>query len=80
MSGKDYIGNLNQDEKNDIYIFYNANSRIYIIGQKYYHLEEGKLKTIKKKYINQHEVYESKKLIRINSEKTNNGPFKKYKK
>ena len=80
LSGQSSIGNLNKYDKNSIYIFYNRNNRIYIINKKYYHLEEGELKTISKKYINQNEVYESKKLIRINPAKKSNKYIKKYKK
>jgi len=43
------IGNLNQYEKDSIYIYYNKNKRIYIINQHCYIIKDGKLIKILKK-------------------------------
>ena len=50
-NGGHYIYNLNQCEKESIYIFYNNKERIYIIKQKYYQIINGNLVNIKKKIL-----------------------------
>ena len=59
------IGNLNQYEKDSIYIYYNKNKRIYIINQHCYIIKDGKLIKILKKTININENFQSKKLVKI---------------
>ena len=70
------IENLNKYDKNSIYICYNKNNRIFIINQKYYQLIDGELKNVAKKYINQKEDYQMKKLRKIYSSKRNNKKLK----
>ena len=60
------IGNLNQYEKDSIYIYYNKNKRIYIINQHCYIIKDWKLIKILKKTININENFQSKKLVKIN--------------
>ena len=77
FNGENKIYDLCQYDKNSIYIFFNNNSRIYVIKQKYYHIEGDELKNISKRYINQNEIYESKKLIKIKEPKRKNKKIKK---
>ena len=58
------IGNLNQYEKDSIYIYYNTNKRIYIIKQHCYVINNGELIKILKKTININENFQSKKLVK----------------
>ena len=77
--GSDYIYNLNQCQKESIYIFFNEEERIYIIKQKYYKIKDGKLKNIKKSNINQKEKFESRIFNKIEEPKRL-GKKAKYKK
>ena len=72
-----YIDDLKNYKKNNIYIYYNNNTRIYIINKQYYLFEDGELKRITKKYINQKEKYQLKILSEINPSFKKNKPSKK---
>ena len=61
------IEDLKNYKMNTIYIYYNNNKRIYIIKKLYYIFEDGTLRNITKKYINQQEKYQLKILSKINS-------------
>ena len=78
-NGSDYIYNLNQCQKESIYIFFNEEERIYIIKQKYYQIKDGKLINIKKSNINQKEKFESRIFNKI-EEPNRLGKKAKYKK
>ena len=76
--GKNIIDNLKKYNKNFIYIFFIKNEKIYIINQKLYSIENGELKIVAKKNINQKEIYEAKILKRFDQDKRLNKNFKKY--
>jgi len=78
-SGVDYIYNLNQCQKESIYIFFNEEERIYIIKQKYYQIKDGNLINIKKSNINQKEKFESRIFNKVEQSKIR-GKEAKYKK
>ena len=64
-NGSGKIGDLNQYEKDSIYIFYKDNVRIYIINQRYYKFKDGKLNSYTKRYLDQDEIYQIKILTKI---------------
>jgi hypothetical protein len=78
-NGSDYIYNLNQCQKESIYIFFNEEERIYIIKQKYYQIKDGNLINIKKSNINQKEKFESRIFNKVEQSKIR-GKKAKYKK
>ena len=67
--GSDYIYNLNQCQKESIYIFFNEEERIYIIKQKYYQIKDRNLINIKQSNINQKENFESRIINKIEQKK-----------
>ena len=76
-NGVGCIEDLKNYKKNTIYIYYNNNKKIYIINKLYYIFEDGTLKNITKKYINQQEKYQLKILSKINSSFKNIKSLKK---
>ena len=69
IKGGQYICNLNQCEKESIYIFYNEEEKILIIKQKYYQIINAKLVNIKKWNINQKKKFQSKNINKIKQKK-----------
>ena len=70
------IKSLKEYKKDRIYIYHNKknNRNIYIIKNKYYCIEKGRLKNIKKKLMDRKGIYESKMLTKIANNKLSSNP------
>ena len=72
------IKNLNQYERDKIYIFHNEYKNIYIIENKYYELDNEELKYITKSNIKRYLNYESAILEKINETKKQSPRLKSH--
>ena len=72
------IKNLNQYERDKIYIFHNEYKNIYIIENKYYEIDNEELKYITKSNIKRYLNYESAILEKINETKKQSPRLKSH--